>query len=56
MTRRPRKFRPPVATIVPNGDIGCFRVCYPDGSYSDPVTLSEAREIVRVAEMRAKRR
>ena len=49
--RRTSKPRQPVATIQPAGDVGRFRVCHPDGTYSDPVTLAEAREIVRLAEL-----
>jgi len=53
MTRR--RIRKPrsasVATIQPAGDVGRFRVCHPDGTYSEPVTLQEAREIVRMAEL-----
>lgn len=47
-----RKPRPaPVATIVPNGDVGRFRVVYPDGSASEMMTLAECRELVRLAEL-----
>jgi len=54
-TRRPR--RPaPVPTIVPAGEPGAFRVCYPSGEYSETMTLSEAREIVRLDELNSKRR
>ena len=57
MSHRRRKPRPaPVPTIVPSGDVGRFRVTYPDGTASEAVTLAEAREIARVAEMRSKRR
>jgi len=35
--------------IRPTGDVGRFRVNYPDGTASEPVTLAEAREIVRTA-------
>jgi len=46
--RQLRKPRPaPVPTIVPIGDVGRFRVCYPDGSRSEAVTLAEAREMMK---------
>jgi len=52
MIRRSRKPRPAsVATIQPAGDVGRFRVCYPNGTASEPVSLAEAREIVRMAEL-----
>jgi len=52
MTRRtkPRK-TPPPPTIVPSGDVGRFRVQWPSGEYSEPVGLSEARELARVDEL-----
>ena len=58
MTHRIRIKRPSKAepVIRPTGDVGRFRVNYPDGTASEAVTLAEAREIARLAEMRSKRR
>ena len=38
------------------GDLGLYRVRYADGSMSEAVGMTEAREIVRMVEMRTKRR
>jgi len=51
-TKRLRKARPKLTpTIVPTGDLGRFRVVQPSGEASEPMTLSEAREVLRVAEL-----
>jgi len=55
MSRRTRKPRtPPGPSIVPSGDIGRWRVCHSDGSYSEPLTLTEAREQIRISELARK--
>jgi len=51
--KRPTKAEP---VIRPTGDVGLFRVNFPDGTASEAVTLGEAREIARMSELKGRRR
>ena len=46
-TRIKRHAKAAEAVIRPTGDVGLFRVNYPDGTASEPMTLGEAREMMK---------